>query len=352
MNSATASTWFIVHAAGEEGPLDPSAIRARVVDGRIGPTTLLRRGDLGHPVPAARIRGLLPEVAQPSTSTETAVSTATSSKSRRVSTQVLSDLPPGSAPDPVPQGRVVGHRRALALGLDVLLVGGLLLGLLVVAVSRWQGSGDAALADIEALRAEQSVAAVANRGDPRPRYVDWPTVEPSLVQALAVKQAALAAKPQEDEARRLREEIAYAEQRLAFERTAYTRDQARIAHAETATRPLGAVLFGLTLVLAAVAMPLMELLAGGTPGKLLLGQRTVGPGRRRLTPGEAFIRHAGRCLPGIHLSLLLREDGRATHEAWSRTEVVPMDQVRLRPTLRPVAAPTTPVSGRVRRRVA
>lgn len=352
MNSVPASTWFIVHAAGEEGPLDPPAVRARVADGRIGPTTLLRRGDLGHPVPAAQIRGLLPNVAQTTSSMRTAVAAVKSAGPRRVTTQVLSVLPAGSAPDPVPPGRAIGKPRVLALGIDVLLVGGLLVGLLLGSLSLWQGSGDKVLAEIEALRAEQSVAAVANRGDPRPRYVDWPTVEPALVQALALKQAALAAKPQEDEARRLREEIAYAEQRLTFERTAYARDRARIAHADTAKRPLGAVVLGLTVLVAAVAMPLMELLAGGTPGKLLLGLRTVGPGRRRLAPGEAFLRHAGRCLPGIHFSLLLREDGRATHEVWSRTEVVPVDQVRLRPTLRPVAAPVAPASGRMRRRVA
>ena len=352
MNSAPASTWFIVHVAGEEGPLESSAIRARVADGRIGPATLLRRGDLAQPVPAARIRGLLPDAAVSSSSLRAAVPTVRTVGNRRMTTQVMSVLPEGSAPNLVPPGRVVGGRRALALGLDMLLVGGLLLGLLVGSLSLWRGSGDEALAEIEALRAEQSVVAVANRGDPRPSYHDWPTVEPTLVQALGVKQAALAAKPSEDEVRRLRQEIKYAEERLTFERNAYARDQARIAHAETANRPLGWIIFSVAVVLTAVAMPLMELLAGGTPGKLLLGQRTVGPGRRLMTPGEAFIRHAGRCLPGIHLSLLLREDGRAVHEAWSKTEVVPVDQVRLRFPLRPVAAPRTQASGRTRRKVA
>ena len=358
MNSAPATTWFIVHPAGEEGPLESPAIRARAADGRIGPATLLRRGDLAQPVPAARIRGLLPETAVSSSSLRAAVPTVHTAGNRRRTTKVTSALPEDSAPDPdpvpdpVPPGRVVGSRRALALGLDILLVGGLLVGLLTGSLSLWQGSGDEALAEIEALRAEQSVVAVANRGDPRPSYHDWPTVEPTLVQALAVKQAALAAKPPEDEVRRLRQEIKYAEERLTFERNAYARDQARIAHAETANRPLGWIIFGVAVVLTAVAMPLMELLAGGTPGKLLLGQRTVGPGRRLMTPGEAFIRHAGRCLPGIHLSLLLRKDGRAAHEAWSKTEVVPVDQVRLRFPPRPVAAPGSQGSGRTRRKVA
>ncbi len=350
MNSAPASTWFIVHPDGEEGPLDPSAIRARVADGRIGPPTLLRRGDVAHPVPASQIRGLLPEASHTPGSGRTAVTTTTLRTRRTAPLREV--LPAGAPPEPPPPGRVVGGRRALAIGVDGLLVGGLLLGLLAVSVDLLRGSGAEALAEVEATRAQQSAAAVSSRGDPRPRYADWPTLEPELVKTLTAQRTALAGKPSEEDARRLRQEMEYLDKRLSFERTAYERDRAHIARAATATQPLGGVLLAMTLVLAAVALPLMELLAGGTPGKLLLGQRTVGPGRRRMTIGEAFLRHAGRWVPGIHLSLLWSHDGRAAHEAWSRTEVVTPDQVRQRTVLRAVTPPPQPVSTRVRRRVA
>jgi uncharacterized RDD family membrane protein YckC len=49
----------------EQGPLDNAGVKALVSQGRIGPDTPIRRDDMASPVPAARVKGLLPATAAP-----------------------------------------------------------------------------------------------------------------------------------------------------------------------------------------------------------------------------------------------------------------------------------------------
>jgi uncharacterized RDD family membrane protein YckC len=65
-----ANTWYVTLDGAEQGPLDTAGVRSLVAQGRIGPTTPIRRDDMAAPVPAAKVKGLLPppgSSAQPGT---------------------------------------------------------------------------------------------------------------------------------------------------------------------------------------------------------------------------------------------------------------------------------------------
>jgi uncharacterized RDD family membrane protein YckC len=75
-------------------------------------------------------------------------------------------------------------------------------------------------------------------------------------------------------------------------------------------------------VLGIALLPLTEAVAGGTPGKLLTGLRTVGSGRRSVSFGAAFVRHFARLVPIGYLQLSGDPQRLAWHDRASHTEVV------------------------------
>lgn len=53
--------WFVVVADAEQGPVSSAELSELAADGRLLPTTLVRRADRAEAVPAGRVRGLFPE---------------------------------------------------------------------------------------------------------------------------------------------------------------------------------------------------------------------------------------------------------------------------------------------------
>jgi uncharacterized RDD family membrane protein YckC len=97
--------------------------------------------------------------------------------------------------------------------------------------------------------------------------------------------------------------------------------------AETAVDALGGQPVGRALPALALAVLLayyvsLEWLFGATVGKLLAGTRVVAPGRPRPTLAQLVARTLARAIPFEAISLFLRREPIAWHDALSGTRVI------------------------------
>ena len=354
------NTWFVTLKGQQKGPFSSEQLRDLVGRGQIHEDTLVRRGDRPSAVPAGQIRGLLalgassvPAPAQP-LAAPTAVTRrqrgarASQSDASRVMREVSAsdeqpeeDISHGRAiPGRAIAGRATASQRFQSIVIDLLVIGGLAVALVVYSLVLPQRSVAALSADIDAARATQSARQVADRGEPRPRLADWPTLAIEVQKRMVAKQAlievekATLAKPapsmtpsrdqllQETLVKNLENELVFLQKYYEFEDGRAVQDRAAVAAAATTVGPLQGILIGLALALVCFAAPICVHVSGGTPGHWLMGLRVVGPTRRPVGFRTSLLRHAGSLVPWSHAALLSGPAARARHDDWSRTEVV------------------------------
>ena len=372
----------------EQGPFSTNDMRNLVANGRITVDTLVRRGDQTAAVRAAQIRGLLPatavgaaaggspapvpatplpsatvavapvkSAARTGTAAHVGTTRTVAAASRRNSgvrqktsaptTDLVVDESEPSEVDEtktenvgVPEGRATAAQRVRSLGFDLLLIGGLSLGLICYAWGMADRAIEKRTAEIEAARQTQSEAQVANRGEPRPSLAGWPAFQTDLESRIAAKRQVVdranaqlpkipqGAIPTEEQALQqvaaanLANELDFLLRFQEFETSAYAKETAQIATIREETSRSANFILGFGVFLLLVVAPVCELLIGGTPGKLLTGLRVVGPGRRAISVVATLIRHAARFVPGVHASLFTSAHGLALHDRWSKSEVV------------------------------
>ncbi len=363
--------WYTTLAGREQGPFDPAQMRALIAQGRIAAETPVRREDMAQAVLAGNVRGLLPPPAAAVSETESysapPAPRVTSAVHRNPPAKAMSGGPAaavrpslarrgggGAGSDQTPEpasailvaaGRAAPRRRIVAALIDVVLLGGAAVALVVMGLRAPGAAGEHMRQEIEAARSRQSAAQTANGGEGRPSFAAWPGVEDQWVASVArtraalaeaeaaVKQVALAtqatptAAPTHDQevaaltVANLHNELDFRQRSLEFERTKYQQDAAAVALVEARAGVTRTLFVSLGLVLLLILPPVIEVLGGGTPGKLLLGLRAVGPGRRPIGFLAAFIRHGARFVPGSQLGLG-GPAALAWHDRWSATEVV------------------------------
>lgn len=354
-------TWFVTLKGQQQGPFSPEQLRDLVGRGQILEDTLVRRDDRPSAVPAGQIRGLLvpgtssvPLPAQPlaartvvkgrqrgarpnQSGTSRVMREDSGAGDEQSEEAALADRAiPGCA---IP-GRATASQRFQSIVIDLLVIGGLAVALVVYAWVLPERSVAALSAEIDAARATQSARQVAERGEPRPRLADWPTLAIEVQKRILAKQAlidvekASLAKPaasmtpsrdqllQETLVKNLENELVFLKKYFEFEDGRAVQDRAAVAAAATTVGPLQGILVGLALALIAFAAPICVHVSGGTPGHWLMGLRVVGPTRRPVGFRTSLLRHAGSLVPWAHAALLSSPAARARHDDWSRTEVV------------------------------
>ena len=360
------NTWFVTLNGQQKGPFSSEQIRDLVGRGQIREDTLVRRGDRPSAVPAGQIRGLLDpvtsSVARPTS--PLAAPTPVTRRQRRsrpnqsdASRVMREDSAAADQPEEaIPDGRTILDGRATpgratpgratvaqrfqSIVIDLLVIGGLAVALVVYAWVLPQRSVAALSADIDATRATQSARQVADRGEPRPRLADWPTLAIEVQKRIVAKQALIDAEKvrlgtpapsmtpsrdqllQETLVKNLENELVFLKKYYEFEDGRAVQDRATVAAAATTTGPLQGILIGLALAVVCFAAPICVHVSGGTPGHWLLGLRVVGPTRRPVGFRTSLLRHAGSLVPWAHAALLSGHAARALHDDWSRTEVV------------------------------
>ena len=355
------NTWFVTLKGQQQGPFSSEQVRDLVGRGQILEDTLVRRGDRPSAVPAGQIRGLLvpgtssvprpdPPIASPTAVTrrqrgaranQSGTSRVMREDSGTADEQTEEEIPDERAtPGRATPGRATAAQRFQSIAIDLLVIGGLALALVVYAWVLPERSVAALSAEIDVARATQSARQVAERGEPRPRLADWPTLAIEVQKRIVAKQAlievekASLAKPaasmtpsrdqllQETLVKNLENELVFLQKYYEFEDSRAEQDRAAVAAAATIVGPLQGILVGLALAVIAFAAPICVHVSGGTPGHWLMGLRVVGPTRRPVGFRTSLLRHAGSLVPWSHAALLSGPAARALHDDWSRTEVV------------------------------
>ena len=374
-------SWFVTFGKREQGPLDVAAVRALVESGKIVAETPVRRGDLAQAVPAGSIKGLLPagttDVGKASSGARTpAAARAPSSPqvpaqaavsvssgvmpSARSTSRVRKAAAPAPAPveepeaepqdedgSAAPEGRAGIHQRFVSLLIDLSFIGGAAAVLLIIALRAGPQAEEGTRLLVESARTKATTEQ-NGKGEARPAFAAWPTVRPTWEDEVAGKRAkvdeaekALKAipaagkgqEPSHEEAlakvavENAKNDLDYRQKALDYEIKRYDADQRAIEAAGTQAGTNSLLLGGFAAVLALLVAPLMEGLFAATPGKLLLGLRTVDAERRPVGFGAAILRHACRGALVGHIGLFRGNPPLAWHDRWSKTDVVVSDAV-------------------------
>lgn len=371
-------SWFVTFGKREQGPLDVAAVRALVESGQIVADTPIRRGDLPQAVPAGSIKGLLPASnasepkapsgirspaakapSSPQVRGQAAVSVSSGSASPvRTTSRVRKAAapPPAPAEEPeaedegqegTPAGRAGIHQRLVSLLIDFSLIGGAAGTLLFLALRAGPQAEENTRILVETARVK-ATAEQNGKGEARPSFAAWPTLRPTWEEEVAAKRAKLeeaekalkavpgAGKGQEPTheetlakvaVENAKNDLDYRAKTLDYEIKRYEADQRAIDTARVQSGTTARLMGGFAAVIALLIAPLMEGLFAATPGKLLLGLRTVDAGRKPIGLVAALVRHACRGALVVHAGLFQGDQLLGWHDRWSKTEVVTADAV-------------------------
>lgn len=389
-------SWFVTFGKREQGPLDVAAVRALVESGQIVAETPVRRGDLAQAVPAGSIKGLLPAgtaavpkaasgvrtpaaAKAPSSPAQAAVAVSSGAAApARTTSRVRKAATPAPVGEPeaeeegqegTPDGRAGIHQRLVGLLIDFSLIGGAAGILLFLALRAGPKAEETTRVLVETARAK-ATADQNGKGEARPTFAAWPTVRPTWEEEVAAKRLAVeeaekalkavvpAGKGQEPTHEETLAKVAvenakndfdYRQKALDYEIKRHEADQRAIDTARAQSGTTALLLGGFAAVLALLVVPVMEGLFAATPGKLLLGLRTVDSGRRPVGFGAAILRHACRGALAVHAGLFQGDQLLGWHDRWSKTEVVVKEAVARRARGKAATAAASSTS-RVRRR--
>lgn len=258
----------------------------------------------------------------------------------------------------IPEGRADVGQRFRSMLIDLVLVGVVVGGLGAWAYLTSAGAELKAIDAIEAQRLAQSAAHANDAGSSaRPTYRGWPSIRDTLVAELADKKAEAATadaaadaftppkevdpttgKPKppkiktpeqsENEAKakivatNLHNEVDYRAKNLEYEDNSYAKEGNVVRQAVKQAQGNSTLIAVFAAAIGILLLPFIEFIAGGTPGKLAGGLRTVGQGRKAVGVVPAFIRHAARLVPIGYLQLSRDPQWLTWHDRISHTEVV------------------------------